>query len=58
MFDLQVSQKKEHCYVNVIHMHKFAVCIHMLSVLDFSLLVNYSHIFCAFVVTQWFCPVY
>jgi hypothetical protein len=32
-------------YVTVIHVHKFAVCIHLLSVLDFPLLVNYSHIF-------------
>ena len=30
----------------------FAVCTWLV-----SLLVNYSHIFCAFVVTQWFCPV-
>ena len=33
------------------------ICINLLSALDFSLPVNCSHIFCAFVVTQWFCPV-
>ena len=43
-----MSHKKNNI-VNVIHMHKFAVCTWLV-----SLLVNYSHIFFAFVVTQWF----
>jgi len=39
-------------------MHKFAVCIYLLSVLDlFLCLLTIAISFCAFVVTQWFCPV-
>jgi hypothetical protein len=52
------KKPNKHCYVNVIHMHKFAVCTHLLFCTWLvSLLVNYSHIFLCFVVTQWFCPV-
>ena len=46
------KKKTPHCYVNVIHMNKFAVCTRLA-----SLLVNYCYIYCAFVVTQWLCLV-
>jgi len=54
---LSLSLKKKHCYVNVIHMHKFAVCIYLLSVLDlFLCLLTIAISFCALMLHSGFVP--